>query len=201
MMGSKYQIRTGISTAFFLVNLEKLSFPVLQKIHRESIIILIYFWMNAMKKLILVGLILLSLIGCATSKEGDVYSRDQSQRVQTVEMGKIIDIRKVRIEGTKSGVGTVGGGVIGGIAGSTIGGGRGSAIASVVGAIAGGIAGSAIEEGTMRQDGIELTIELDNGKVIALVQAFEHDNEFLINDRVRVLHSGRESRVYRAGSE
>ncbi len=149
-------------------------------------------------KLTLMSLILLSLIGCATSKQGSVYSRNQSQKIQTVEMGKIIDIRKVKIEGTKSGVGTVGGGVIGGIAGSSVGGGRGSAIATVLGAIAGGIAGSALEEGTMRQDGIELTIELDNGKIVALVQALEHENEFMVNDRVRVLHSGSGSRVYRA---
>ncbi|MCV6639007.1 glycine zipper 2TM domain-containing protein [Candidatus Albibeggiatoa sp. nov. NOAA] len=155
----------------------------------------------SISKLTLIGIMLLSLIGCATSKEGDVYSRDQSQRIQTVEMGKVIDIRKVKIEGTKSGVGTIGGGVVGGVAGSTIGGGRGSVIAATVGAIIGGIAGSALEEGTTRQDGVELTIELDSGKIIALVQAFEHPDEFLINDRVRVLHSSRESRVYRAGSE
>jgi len=152
-------------------------------------------------KLTIIGFILLSLIGCATSKEGDVYSRNQSQRVHTVVMGTVLDVRKVKIEGTKSGVGTIGGGVIGGIAGSTVGGGRGSAIATALGAIVGGIAGAAIEEGTMRQDGIELTIGLDNGEVIALVQAFEHDNEFLINDRVRVLTNKGESRVYRAGQK
>ena len=152
-------------------------------------------------KLTIIGFILLSLVGCATSKDGDVYSRDQSQRVHTVTMGKILDVRKVKIEGTKSGVGTIGGGVIGGIAGSTVGGGRGSAIAATLGAIVGGIAGSAIEEGSMRQDGVELTIELDGGKVIALVQAFEHDNEFLINDRVRVLTNKGESRVYRVGQK
>ncbi|MEK7991271.1 MAG: glycine zipper 2TM domain-containing protein [Thiotrichaceae bacterium] len=154
-------------------------------------------------KLTLIGLMLLSLVGvgCATSKDGDVYSRDQSQKIQTVETGKLIDIRTVKIEGTKSSIGTIGGGVIGGIAGSTVGGGRGSAIAAAVGAIVGGIAGSAVEEGTTRQDGVELTIELDSGKVIALVQGFEHESEFMVNDRVRVLHSGRESRVYRVGSE
>lgn len=152
-------------------------------------------------KLTIIGVVFLSLIGCATSKDGDVYSRDQSQRVHTVAMGKVLDVRKVKIEGTKSGVGTIGGGVIGGIAGSTVGGGRGSAIAATLGAIVGGIAGSAIEEGTMRQDGVELTIELDSGKVIALVQAFEHDNEFLINDRVRVLTNKGESRVYRVGQK
>jgi outer membrane lipoprotein SlyB len=151
-----------------------------------------------MAKLILIMLSIALISGCAASKRGDVYTRDQAKRVQTVEMGKVIAVRDITIEGTKSNVGTVGGAVIGGIAGSGIGGGRGSAIAATVGAIVGGIAGAAAEEGVTRQSAVELTVQLDNGRVVAIVQALSHENEFAVNERVRVIHDGRESRVHRA---
>lgn len=149
-------------------------------------------------KLIIIMLGIAFISGCATSKKGDVYTRDQAKRVQTIEMGKIIAIRDITIEGTKSNVGTVGGAIVGGIAGSGVGGGRGSAIAATLGAIAGGIAGAAVEEGATRQSAVELTVQLDNGRLVAIVQALSHENEFAVNERVRVIHDGKESRVHRA---
>lgn len=73
-------------------------------------------------------LILLSLVllgGCASSKSGDVYTRDQARREQTVRMATVESVREVLMEGTKSPVGTVAGAAVGGIAGSTMGGGKG----------------------------------------------------------------------------
>jgi outer membrane lipoprotein SlyB len=102
-------------------------------------------------------------------------------------------VRAVKIEGTKSGVGTATGAVVGGVAGSTMGGGKGKIITSVLGAVAGGLAGSAAEEGLMRNDGVELTVKLDNGSMIAIVQ--EATEEFHAGDRVRILEGGGTSRV------
>jgi len=119
-----------------------------------------------------VTLLLFALIvaGCAPSLSGDVYSRDKVQKVQTVVEGEVILVREVLIEGTKSGLGGVAGGLMGAVLGSTVGGGSGKRVATVAGGIAGAVAGAAIEEGATRQKGLEITVKLDNGEVISIVQ-------------------------------
>jgi len=137
------------------------------------------------------------LTGCASSKAGDVYSRDQARTEQSVRMGTIEAVREVRIEGTKSGIGAVAGGVTGGIAASSIGHGTGSAVAAAVGAIAGGLIGAAAEEGVTKSNGIEVTVRLDNGQTIAVVQAVDANTTFQPGDRVRVLSGQGVTRVSR----
>jgi outer membrane lipoprotein SlyB len=122
-----------------------------------------------------------------------VYSRDEARKVQTVKTGVIEGVRQVKLEGTKSPVGTIAGGAVGGIAGGSIGGGRGSAIAAVIGAVAGGLAGSALEEGVTRKDALEITVKLDGGGLIAIVQ--EADEAFNIGEKVRIIENGQNSRV------
>ena len=131
--------------------------------------------------------------GCASSNSGGVYTREQTRQVQTVKMGVIESVRTVKIEGTKSPVGTAAGAVVGGVAGSSVGQGKGSVIGAVVGAVAGGLAGSALEEGITRKDGVEITVKLDSGAMFAIVQ--EADEKFSPGDRVRVLEGGGETRV------
>ncbi|HPX88220.1 MAG TPA: glycine zipper 2TM domain-containing protein [Methylophilaceae bacterium] len=144
-------------------------------------------------QLFTIGLISLFLGACASSNSGSVYSRDDARKVQTVKTGVIESVRQVKLEGTKSPVGTVAGGAVGGIAGSSVGGGRGSAIAAVIGAVAGGIAGSALEEGITRKDALEITVKLDGGGLIAIVQ--EADEAFNIGENVRIIENGGTSRV------
>ena len=149
-----------------------------------------------MKTLSLLLISLAVLAGCATSKSGDVYTRDQARREQNIRMGVVESVREVLMEGTKSPVGAITGAAVGGVAGSTLGGGKGSTIAAVIGAVAGGLAGSAIEEGVTRKQAMEITIKMDNGQLIAIVQ--EGDPlEFRPGDRVRIISSGGESRVTR----
>jgi outer membrane lipoprotein SlyB len=135
--------------------------------------------------------------GCVSSKAGDVYSRDQARTEQSVRMGTIEGVREVRIEGTKSGVGAVAGGVTGGIAASTIGHGTGSAVAAAVGAIAGGLVGSAAEEGLTKSNGLEIAVKLDSGQTIAIVQGVDANTTFQPGDRVRVLSGQGVTRVSR----
>lgn len=131
--------------------------------------------------------------GCVSSNSGSVYSRDEAKRVQTIKTGVVESVRTVKLEGTKSPIGTIAGGAIGGIAGSGIGGGRGSTIAAVIGAVAGGLAGSAAEEAVTRKDALEITIKVDGGGLIAIVQ--ESDEAFKAGDRVRIVENGGTSRV------
>ncbi len=136
------------------------------------------------------------LAGCVSSSSGEVYSRGQARQAQTVQMGTVESVRPVQIEGTKSGLGAVGGGVAGGFAGSTIGGGSGSTLAAVGGALAGAAVGALAEEKLTHANGIEITVKLDSGSLLSVVQ--EDDVMFYVGDRVRVLtSSGGTTRVTR----
>lgn len=144
-------------------------------------------------RLLAIALLSIFLAACASSNSGSVYSRGEARKIQTVKTGVVESVRAVKLEGTKSPVGTIAGGAVGGIAGSSIGGGRGSAIAAVIGAVVGGLAGSAAEEGITRKDGLEITVKLDGGGMVAIVQ--EADDTFKAGEKVRIVENGDTSRV------
>lgn len=135
------------------------------------------------------------LSGCASSNSGDVYSRNQARTVQTVQMGTVQAVRSVQIEGPRSGVGAIGGGVAGGVLGSTIGKGKGSTLAALGGAAVGAVGGAVAEEQLTRKNGLEITVRLDSGSIIAVVQ--DADVQFAVGERVRVLTGGGVTRVVR----
>ncbi|NOT16119.1 MAG: glycine zipper 2TM domain-containing protein [Methylotenera sp.] len=135
------------------------------------------------------------LVACASSNSGSVYSRDEARKVQTVKTGIVESVRHVKLEGTQSQIGTVAGAAVGGIAGSSVGHGKGAAVAAVVGAVVGGIAGAMAEEGITRKDALEITVKLDGGGLVAIVQ--EADEEFNAGDAVRLIEHGGTTRVSR----
>ena len=130
----------------------------------------------------------LFLAGCVSSQSGQVYQRGHAQQAQRTEMGTVEHVKFVKVEGTKSGAGAIGGAVVGGILGNQVGGGSGKKLATLGGALAGGAGGAAAEEKITSYDGIELTVKLDSGSLITVVQ--EADVIFSVGDRVRVLTSG-----------
>ncbi|QHI68182.1 outer membrane lipoprotein [Tichowtungia aerotolerans] len=135
---------------------------------------------------IITGLTVVALAtGCVSSKSGEVYSRDQARQSMTVRLGTVEFVKEVLVEGSKSGLGAAAGGIAGGVAGSTIGGGKGSTLAALGGAALGALAGHAAEEKLTKFNGLEITVKLDNGDVLAVVQ--EDDVMFAVGDRVRVL--------------
>lgn len=135
----------------------------------------------------------LILGGCASGTGGKDYSREQARTVQEVQMGKIESVREVNIEGTKSPIGAGAGAVVGGVAGSTVGGGKGSVVGAAVGAVLGGLGGAAAEEAITRSKGVEITVKLDSGRMIAITQSA--DEAFAVGERVRVLTGGGATRV------
>jgi outer membrane lipoprotein SlyB len=145
-------------------------------------------------ELVLIGL-LVTLTGCMSTLSGESYSRSEARKEQRVEFGRIEYIRPVVIEGTKTPIGAGTGAAVGGIAGSGVGAGRGQDIATVVGAVAGGLAGAAAEEQLTKKQGIELTVRLNNGDIIAVVQEVSSQVRFNVGDRVRVLTLGGTTRV------
>lgn len=138
--------------------------------------------------------IAVSTTGCVRSLSGDTYSREEAQRAMSFREGTISAVRKVKLEGTQSGVGTGAGAVIGGVAGSGVGSGRGAIVGAVVGAVVGGIAGAATEQVYTRDDAWELTIKMDRGDSIVVVQQIGND-VFAAGEHVRVLQQGGKTRV------
>ena len=131
-----------------------------------------------------------ALTGCASSTAGNVYSRSDARQAQVVKYGTVEAIQPVKIEGTQSYIGAATGAVLGGIAGSTVGGGAGQKAAVVAGAVGGGVAGKAAEGALTKADGLEITVRLENGNVMAIVQE-QSEQQFQVGQRVRVIqHDG-----------
>ena len=149
--------------------------------------------MNSLATFAAIAAALVALAGCAGSQSGASYSRNQARGEMLVRMGVVESVRLVAIEGANSGVGTIAGGIVGGFAGSNVGGGRGSTVGSVLGAVAGGVAGHALEEHATKKDGLEITVKLDSGQIIAVTQ--EADEQFRAGERVRVLSGQGATRV------
>lgn len=130
----------------------------------------------------------LTIFGCQTTSQGSkTYTRGQAQTALEVYYGTILKVAEVQIEAETTGAGAVGGGVVGGVIGSTIGSGRGRTLATTAGALAGAAAGSAAEKSRGTRLALEMEVELDDGRLMAIVQ--EKDDEFAVGDRVRLLRS------------
>jgi outer membrane lipoprotein SlyB len=144
----------------------------------------------------LFGLLVLAA-GCQSTLTGESYSRSEARKVQQVQYGTVGYLRPVVIEGTKTPIGAGAGAAVGGIGGSSVGSGKGAAVASVVGAVAGGVAGAAVEEQATKRQGVEITVRLDNGQTIAVVQQVAPGVSFRVGDRVRVLTVDGTTRIAR----
>lgn len=149
-------------------------------------------------RLLLVPAVLSALVlvtACSTSPSNSHFTSSQAGRAQTVQAGEVTAVRAVTIQNSSTGVGTATGAVLGGIAGSTLGSGsRANTAGAVGGAVAGGAAGNAIAGSTT--NGVEVTVLLENGRSIAVVQAGS-PNEFRVGDPVRVTSDGVTTRVIR----
>jgi outer membrane lipoprotein SlyB len=134
---------------------------------------------------VLLGLVL-TLAGCASSpSSANTVRRSETGRAHTVQHGEVIYVREVTIEGEAGGAGAVAGGAMGFVLGGLVGGGRGRSVARVGGAVGGAAAGNAIERSATTLTGLEITVELEDGEVIVVIQAA--DEVFRVGDSVRVL--------------
>ncbi len=143
------------------------------------------------RKIILLLSVPFILASCASEQGGEVYSREEARQVQHYKVGYVEGLHKVRIEGTKTPIGSTAGAVVGGIAGSGASSGKTGEVAAVLGAVAGGIAGAAAEEAYTRENGMEYAIRLEDGTHISVVQAIsKEDEDIKVGDKVRVIESG-----------
>jgi outer membrane lipoprotein SlyB len=142
-----------------------------------------------------ISLFTLGLTGCVSGLQGSTYSRSEARQVQEVEFGTVLSTNPVVIEGKQSGAGQLPGAIIGGVAGSSVGEGKGQQIFTILGAVGGAVVGSMIEEQATRTQGLELTIKMDSGKTLSIVQEVDNVNVFREGQRVRVLTQGALARV------
>jgi len=133
------------------------------------------------------------LAGCAsTPGDDDAGARRAQQQAEQKEYSGVVEIvREVEMDSERSGVAPMAGAVIGGTVGGSVGSGRGSAVGAVVGTVAGEAAAQA---GT--RPALEITVRLDEGRVIAVTQPAGKDS-FKPGERVRVVSDGRTARVAR----
>ncbi|MHC4258568.1 MAG: outer membrane lipoprotein [Planctomycetota bacterium] len=139
-----------------------------------------------MKSVILI-LLCVAIVGCSStsSYSSNTISRSQAGRTQTVQDGEVLYVRPVTIEGSKSPVGAIAGGVLGYAVGNSIGGGRGNKMARAAGTVGGAAAGSAVQTNVTQEQALEITVRMDSGEIISIVQSA--DERFDDGDRVRVL--------------
>jgi outer membrane lipoprotein SlyB len=139
----------------------------------------------------------LLLAGCAGAPwDDDGRGRRAPAQQEHREYGGVVEgVRDVELDGTRTGVESMAGAVIGGTAGSRVGGGRGSSAGAVVGTVAGAVVGEAAAQAATRP-GHEITVRLDQGRVVAVTQPA--GETFQPGDRVRVISDGRSARVTKA---
>ena len=135
------------------------------------------------------------LTACETTNAPSTFVGAEAGRAQTVQRGSVYAVRDVTIQNEPSRVGTAAGGALGGIAGSTLGSGnRANSAGAIAGAVAGGAAANAVTRNT--QQGVEITVLLQNNQLISVVQAGT-SNEFRQGDPVMVTSNGQTTRVTR----
>jgi outer membrane lipoprotein SlyB len=136
------------------------------------------------------------LSGCASAPWDDDGRGAAPQPAEKKEYAGVVEsVREVEVDGSRSGAGAMAGGVIGGAAGGSVGRGRGAVAGSVIGTVAGAVIGEAAAQ-SRTQFGVEITVRLDEGRVIAVSQPA--GEAFKPGDRVRVVSDGRSARVFKA---
>lgn len=138
---------------------------------------------------LLVALLCVGMVlpGCA-SRGGRTYTDGEVRQVQRVQQGTVLDVTEVMVSEDSSLLGPTIGGVAGGVIGSLFGHGTGRTLAVIGGAAIGALTGAAVESGVRRYKALQITMQMDNGDSLVVVQGF--DEFFIKGDRVRVITTG-----------
>jgi outer membrane lipoprotein SlyB len=128
---------------------------------------------------------LLLLAGCAPARVAQGYPFYQSGVPLQVERGTVERARPVQIQGLPTGAGAAAGMTTGMIVGSAFGQGYGTDWAVLAGALLGGLLGAAAEQSASQRDGAELSVVLEDGRRVIVVQ--EAYERFYPGDEVEVL--------------
>lgn len=100
------------------------------------------------------------------------------------ECATVVDVHSEHREGKASGLGAVGGALLGGVLGHQVGGGTGKKIATVAGAAAGGFAGNSVEKSQTAREVWMVRVSYPDGDKRSF--EFDHRPDFRVNTVVRV---------------
>jgi outer membrane lipoprotein SlyB len=87
------------------------------------------------------------------------------------ECGVVQRVHEVDSKGEGSGIGVIGGAVVGGVLGNQVGQGDGRKIATVIGAVGGAVAGNEIEKRVKSSKSYEITVRFDDGSTRVITEA------------------------------
>ena len=143
----------------------------------------------------LLGGVILLGSGCTIPSKTAVVPASQANQMQVADIGTVVKVADMNIEGRKSNIGQYGGAIIGAAAASPVGGVRstGSALGVAGASIAGAVIGEAVEEYATRKRAQEITVQMKNGDMVVIVQAAPP--YYAVGDKVHVIHSPAGARV------
>lgn len=117
-----------------------------------------------------------------------VAERQPAVAVLCQSCGRVTDVHTETRRGQASGVGAVGGAVVGGLLGNMVGGGNGKKLATVAGAVGGGYAGNEIEKNQKSYTVWVIKVEERDGRT----RRFERSSDpgLRVGDEVRLTENG-----------
>jgi outer membrane lipoprotein SlyB len=129
----------------------------------------------------------LALSACTNSTSGTYSGRDVGQVIETSE-GTVVSSRLVEVRGGEnSNTGALAGAAVGATTGAVVAKGQSASIAAgVIGGLIGAGAGYLIEESARSREGIEYVVQMDDGRVVTIVQNRDPEEQPL-QDGERVL--------------
>ena len=148
-----------------------------------------------MKILKNLNLVLLTLIFTACTSvdyKPETVSQDQAGKIQTILLGTILDLSLVTIEGDRDLGSAAGAIIVGDLASDND---KAPVASGVIGALIGSAVGSEIGSKINEKNAIELTIELESGRIISIAQEVSDEFSFYEGQRVKIIKSNYRSRV------
>jgi len=118
----------------------------------------------------------------------NIYTPSESQKIAQVRLGTVVAVQPVEIQtaGNTKLAGDGIGAVAGGLLGNQVGGSKGKTLATMAGVLGGAVAGNAIASHHYAQEGLQISIKLDNsGGDIAVTQ--QTGPMFAVGQRVEVI--------------
>jgi len=114
---------------------------------------------------------------------------DVLAQTQCADCGRVQSIRYVEQKGQGTGLGAIGGAVVGGVLGHQIGSGRGNTVATVAGAAGGAYVGNEVEKNRRKTSHWEVAIKLDGGTTRTFI--YSSKPAVQEGERVKLVDGGR----------
>ena len=102
------------------------------------------------------------------------------------QCGVVQSVHEVDTKGEGSGIGVVGGAVVGGVLGNQVGHGDGRKVATVIGAVGGAVAGNEIEKHVKSTKSYEVTVRFDDGSSRVITEP--DSTTWRTGDKVKMLN-------------